>query len=220
MAWLKRLQRIVEQDPELWFPGALFLGGSVGFVFWSWKITAAAISGLCLFLIIRRLRRLYPLVWCLLWALVWLEFGRSFLNSLERHPHFLDRLPTYAGSAICAYFWLGWMGTAVLHAKNKLGASQGAEPGGGETSREPEQDTPALAETPAAFDPYLVLEVPPDASPSQLKEAYRHQMALYHPDKVAHLGNDLQATASRKTLEIQLAYETLTAAQAVSSKPL
>jgi DnaJ-domain-containing protein 1 len=34
-------------------------------------------------------------------------------------------------------------------------------------------------------------------------------MQEYHPDKVSHLGEELQEVAHRKTLEIQRAYERL-----------
>ena len=39
--------------------------------------------------------------------------------------------------------------------------------------------------------------------------AYRARMNEYHPDKVAHLGEELQQLAHRKALEIQRAYEQL-----------
>ena len=205
MAGLKGLSELVEHEPELWIPGALFLGGSVGFVFWSFRTAAAAIIGLCLLLIIYRFRRLYPFAWCLLWALVWFEYGRSVLTSLDRHPHILDRLPTYAGAAICAYFWLGWMGTAVLLARQRLGAGQrGDSPG------QPKEEPAPMAPAPERFEPYRVLELSPDASQRQIKAAYRRLMALYHPDKVAHLGDDIKVTAIRKTFEIGHAYEILT----------
>jgi DnaJ like chaperone protein len=35
-------------------------------------------------------------------------------------------------------------------------------------------------------------------------------MKEYHPDKVAHLGEELQELAHRKVLEIQKAYQQLT----------
>ena len=35
---------------------------------------------------------------------------------------------------------------------------------------------------------YDILEVAPSATPEAVRAAYRHQMTLYHPDKVAALG--------------------------------
>ncbi len=39
---------------------------------------------------------------------------------------------------------------------------------------------------------------------------YREQAARYHPDKVAHLGEEFQAMAKEKFQDIQWAYEQLT----------
>ena len=64
---------------------------------------------------------------------------------------------------------------------------------------------PAPAE-PAAWDPHAVLGVRPGASAEEITRAYREQMRRYHPDHVAHLGDELQALAHRKTLDIQRAY--------------
>ena len=54
-----------------------------------------------------------------------------------------------------------------------------------------------------------VLGVTPTASKEEISRAYRHQVALYHPDKVAHLGKDLQDLAHERMLELQQAYEKL-----------
>lgn len=62
----------------------------------------------------------------------------------------------------------------------------------------------------AKKNPYEILGVSKSASPVEIKEAYRKIMAQYHPDKVAHLGDELKKTATRKTIEILEAYEALT----------
>jgi hypothetical protein len=59
------------------------------------------------------------------------------------------------------------------------------------------------------LDPYTLLEVSPEASPEEIKAAYRRAVARYHPDKVAHLGKEFQELAHRKLLAIQQAYEIL-----------
>jgi hypothetical protein len=53
---------------------------------------------------------------------------------------------------------------------------------------------------------YAVLGVSPEASEDEIKKAYRNLMRQYHPDKVATLGADLQAAASKKAKEINEAY--------------
>jgi DnaJ-domain-containing protein 1 len=59
-------------------------------------------------------------------------------------------------------------------------------------------------------DPCAVLEIEPDASPEEIKAAYRRLAAQYHPDKVQHLGRDLQDLAETRFKEIQQAYDFLT----------
>ena len=61
-----------------------------------------------------------------------------------------------------------------------------------------------------AWDPHRVLDVPRGASRDEITRAYREQMKRYHPDRVSGLGDELQAVAHRKTLEIQRAYIELT----------
>jgi hypothetical protein len=59
------------------------------------------------------------------------------------------------------------------------------------------------------FDPYEILGVTPTASPQEIKSSYRNQMKLYHPDRVAHLGDALRELANRRTQDIQRAFETI-----------
>ncbi len=66
---------------------------------------------------------------------------------------------------------------------------------------------PAASEP--AFDPYEVLGIPASASAETIQSAYKARMNEYHPDKVAHLGEELQELAHRKALEIQQAYQKL-----------
>jgi len=46
--------------------------------------------------------------------------------------------------------------------------------------------------------------------PGPVRAAYRREMVNYHPDKVAHLGKELQELAKTKAQEINRAYEELT----------
>lgn len=62
---------------------------------------------------------------------------------------------------------------------------------------------------PDGFDPYAVLGVRRGASREEISRAYREQMKLYHPDRVAGLGDELQQVAHRRSVEIQQAYESL-----------
>lgn len=53
---------------------------------------------------------------------------------------------------------------------------------------------------------YRLLNVSPDASWSDVQRAYKEKMAKSHPDKVAHLGKELQDKAKELTVEINKAY--------------
>lgn len=67
----------------------------------------------------------------------------------------------------------------------------------------------ATADEAPPWDPYAVLGVRRGATPEEVRDAYRAQMKLYHPDRVADLGSELQAVAHRKSIEIQRAYDEL-----------
>lgn len=54
---------------------------------------------------------------------------------------------------------------------------------------------------------YRILETTPDASEEELKKAYRRMALKYHPDRVAHLGDDMQKAANAKFQELNAAYE-------------
>ena len=58
-------------------------------------------------------------------------------------------------------------------------------------------------------DPYKILGIAPGAAKKEIREAYTRLAAQYHPDKVQHLGPELQELAHKKFIEIQKAYDSL-----------
>lgn len=54
---------------------------------------------------------------------------------------------------------------------------------------------------------YKVLEITPEATDGDVKAAYRKMAIKYHPDKVAHLGEDVQTAAKEKFQQLSAAYE-------------
>ena len=56
---------------------------------------------------------------------------------------------------------------------------------------------------------YDVLGVGPGATADEIKQAFRRQIARYHPDKVQHLGSELQEVAAERAREITKAYREL-----------
>lgn len=54
---------------------------------------------------------------------------------------------------------------------------------------------------------YRVLEVAAEARDEEIKKAYRKMALKYHPDKVSHLGEEIQNAAKEKFQELNAAYE-------------
>jgi len=54
---------------------------------------------------------------------------------------------------------------------------------------------------------YRVLEITPEATDEEVKAAYRKMAVKYHPDKVEHLGPEVQNSAKEKFQQLQAAYE-------------
>lgn len=57
--------------------------------------------------------------------------------------------------------------------------------------------------------PFEILKIPPDADQKEIRAAYRKLANQYHPDKVAHLGDEFQKLAEQRFKEIQAAYDKL-----------
>lgn len=56
---------------------------------------------------------------------------------------------------------------------------------------------------------YKILEVESEATDDEVKKAYRKMAAKHHPDKVSHLGEDIQNAAKEKFQKVQEAYENI-----------
>jgi len=54
---------------------------------------------------------------------------------------------------------------------------------------------------------YDILEISPDATDEEVKKSYRRLAVQYHPDKVAHLGDDIRKAATEKFQTLNAAYE-------------
>ncbi|MDR2963608.1 MAG: TerB family tellurite resistance protein [Bacteroidales bacterium] len=54
---------------------------------------------------------------------------------------------------------------------------------------------------------YKVLEISPEASDEEVKKAYKKMAVKYHPDKLVHLGEEVQKSATEKFKKVNEAYE-------------
>ncbi len=58
-------------------------------------------------------------------------------------------------------------------------------------------------------EPHEILGIPEDASPEDVKRAYRVLAQIYHPDRFAEASDGVKAEVSRRMLELNWAYQDL-----------
>jgi DnaJ like chaperone protein len=56
---------------------------------------------------------------------------------------------------------------------------------------------------------YKILEITREATDEEVKKAYRKMALKYHPDRVTHLGEEVQKAANAKFQELNAAYESI-----------
>jgi DnaJ like chaperone protein len=54
---------------------------------------------------------------------------------------------------------------------------------------------------------YKILEITPQATDEEVRKAYKRMAIKHHPDKVSHLGDDVQKAANEKFKEVNSAYD-------------
>jgi len=135
--------------------------------------------------------------WLILIAVLYLVFPRDLIpDFLGRGLGLIDDLLLIA---LLTYFYRNRLRDHTVRATQESG---------GQDQRE--HSSRAHAEAPeSTFDPYEILGIGSSASAEEIQTAYKARMHEYHPDKVAHLGEELQRVAHRKAVEIQQAYEQL-----------
>jgi hypothetical protein len=112
--------------------------------------------------------------------------------------------------------WVGWIDDIVvlillfryLARLKRTGTAQ-PPPFGDQTYQRRQSPPSGNAQADDTRTPYEILNVAPNASPAEIKAAYRRLANQYHPDKVAHLGKEFQELAEQRFKEIQAAYQKL-----------
>ena len=102
---------------------------------------------------------------------------------------------------------LAWFYRSHLHQCVATASGHAAAAGSGSAGSE--RGSPSQPKQAKAFDAYEVLGISRSASSDAIQTAYRERMKEYHPDKVTHLGEELQKLAHVKSQEIQRAYRQL-----------
>jgi hypothetical protein len=140
----------------------------------------------------RKLKR-----WLILIAVLYLVFPRDLI------PDFFGRGLGLIDDLLLVAFLIYFYRKRLRDHADRAGR----ESGEGDSEQGSSRAQPATsARSP---DPYEVLGISASASAEAIRVAYKARMQEYHPDKVAHLGEELQQLAHRKALEIQQAYRQL-----------
>lgn len=105
--------------------------------------------------------------------------------------------------------FVSWLGQLIFGEKigGNNNSNQGTSGAGEGVNQGKTRDT--QTGRPHSKDPFEILGVVPGASKQEIQAAYRKVVQQYHPDKVAHLGRELQDLAKEKFVEIQTAYDYL-----------
>lgn len=145
---------------------------------------------------------------------MWLLGGLAVLSLLSPFDLLPDFIP-YLGRlddlvALVGIYWVLRRRWQVLMGRRSSTHQQWRH----EKAQDPDdarrrRNTTAEADPAAPLSPWQVLGVSPGASQEAIHAAYKKLLLQYHPDRVAHLGEELQQLAHRKTLAIQEAYTSL-----------
>jgi DnaJ-domain-containing protein 1 len=138
-------------------------------------------------------------MWLLLAAIIYVVLPFDLIPDLLG---MLGRIDDLAMMALLAWFYRN-------HLKQFVKTAAGHEATGHSTGTDFGQDDVNPPKGTMGFDAYKVLGVTRSASSDAIKAAYRARMQEYHPDKVAHLGEELQNLALEKSQDIQRAYRQL-----------
>jgi len=153
--------------------------------------------------------------WLIVAALVYLILPYDLIPDFFGLPGRIDDLLMMG--------WLAWLyrtrmgrsfasgsagspGDGRKRARGRSRAERG--PSDGSSSRS-SRDTRRDGSASSGEDAYQVLGVDRTASQEAIRAAYRSRMKEYHPDKVAHLGSELQDLAHAKSQQIERAYRRL-----------
>ncbi|MFD1551678.1 hypothetical protein DNU06_02755 [Putridiphycobacter roseus] len=92
-----------------------------------------------------------------------------------------------------------------LHSFEFKGSRQYQGQGQGQYQRQ-QQSRPRTSAS-SINQAYKILEITPKATDAEIKKAYRSLAIIYHPDKVANMGESFQKSAKEKFQKINGAYE-------------
>jgi DnaJ like chaperone protein len=134
-----------------------------------------------------------------------------WLSPIDLMP---DVIPGWGWIDDLAMTWFLWrLWKRFLASRAGSGPAAGGA-GGSQTQDGPRQEHTSHSRpdsNASSKAPHTVLGVSPDASPEEIRQAYRRLANQYHPDKVSHLGEEFRVLAEKRFKEIQEAYQRLMA---------
>ena len=116
------------------------------------------------------------------------------VSPLDALPHFFDDLIA-SGILLYLLYKNGGMKKREGYSQNYDHAQRG--------------DTKRPAESLTLEDAYRFLGVSPDTPLKEVEKTYKERISKSHPDKVSHLGEELQEKASEVTLKLNAAMNTI-----------
>ena len=97
-----------------------------------------------------------------------------------------------------------------------LGGYYGGYNQGGSSSRQRSSSQRSNSSSYTLDNDYKILEINPSATDDEVKKAYRRLAKEHHPDRVAHLGEDMRKAAEEKFTKLNQAYERIKAARGMN----
>lgn len=102
---------------------------------------------------------------------------------------------------------MGFLFRYLLKLRNP-GTAGGSSRNDGQSDHQQSSSTSSSSEA-QALSPHDILGISSDADQEEIRSAYRKLANQYHPDKVAHLGEEFHTMAEKRFKEIQKAYDEL-----------
>ncbi len=120
------------------------------------------------------------------------------ISPFDAHPLFLDDL--------IAAGWLFYI--LYKNSKQKQQQQQYYDSYRQQSSGRSQQETESGSNGPLTLDgAYSLLGIDKNATMDEISRAYREKMTKSHPDKVSHLGEELQEKAKEISLKLNDAYD-------------
>lgn len=185
----------------------------VGLVFMSWRLGIAVALVTFVVAMFRSLRKLYFLIVAVSLLIVLKDFSSAIAHEFAKHHTWVGAITSIVSLGVAAVIVFQTYGVLFsLPRYQDDFDSDAPEPENSSAHNKSKVEEPQVnnpSKDSISFDPFEILSLERTASPKQIRNAYLDQIQLYHPDRVEHLGPELQKLAHEQTLNIRRAYDQL-----------